>query len=148
MGLPRPTTRPLDYGVRPARPGDIGAIQATARSSWTAAYGATMAPETLARHLARGYGTPTLQATLRARNSTFLVAVRGAAVLGFCHFGERGHGSEVFQLYVHPRRWSRGIGRRLLSHAEMRFRVAGARRMPDYRLVAQEQYVPAHRGPS
>ncbi|MDP6515683.1 MAG: GNAT family N-acetyltransferase [Alphaproteobacteria bacterium] len=128
MGLPRQITTPIDYQVRLARIGDIGAIQTTARASWTAAYAAILAPPTLAGYLARGYGAPALQATLRARKSTFLVAVRGASVLGFCHFGERGRGSEVFQLYVHPRLWSRGIGRRLLSHAEMRFQVAGARR--------------------
>ena len=56
MGLPRQATTPLDYRVRPGRLGDIPAIQATARSSWTAAYGPTMAPEVLASYLDRGNG--------------------------------------------------------------------------------------------
>ena len=89
MGLPQQITTPADYRVRPARVRDIGAIQSTARASWTAAYGAIQTPETLAGYLAKVCGTPALRATLRSRKSTFLVAVRGESVLGFCHFGER-----------------------------------------------------------
>ena len=44
-------------------------------------------------------------------------------VLGFCEFGDRGAGPELFRLYIHPRVW----GRRLLSHAEMQLATSGGR---------------------
>ena len=128
MTFPRQVSRGLDFDVRPARPADLTAIQAVARRSWHKAYARIFATREINAFVANAYGGPNLRAALANPRTTFLVAARRGRILGFCHFGQRGGGAEVFQLYIDPDFWSRGIGRRLLSHAEMRFLVVGARR--------------------
>jgi len=120
--------RGLDYEVRPARAADLAAIQTVARRSWHKAYARVFANRVIKNFVAHSYGAANLRAALANRRATFLVAWRRGRILGFCHFGERGGGPEMFQLYIDPDFWGRGIGRRLISHAEMRFLVVGAPR--------------------
>jgi len=117
---------PLDYDIRPGSGGDIAGIQAVARASWHSAYADVFAAESIDAFLASAYSRVSLRAGLSNRSATFLVAVREGRVLGFCQFGDRGGGPELFRLYVHPRAWGRGIGRRLISHAEMHLQALGA----------------------
>lgn len=117
-----------DVRIRTARVDDITAIQAAASESWRAAYGHIFAPGFIAGFLNSAYSTSALRAAVAGRRSTFLVAETGGDIKGFAQFGERGRGPELFRLYVHPRHWRRGIGRRLLSHVEMQFLVLGAAR--------------------
>ena len=120
--------KPLEYDVRPARRGDIAGIQAVARASWHSAYKQIFSPESIDAFLGSAYGRVSLRAALGNRRATFLVAIREGRVLGFAQFGDRGGGPELYRLYVDPRWWSAGIGRRLLSHAEMQLMATGARR--------------------
>lgn len=119
---------PLDYAVRPGRRGDIAGIQAVARASWHGAYREMFSPESIDAFLASAYGRVSLRAAIGNRRATFLVAVDDGRVLGFCQFGDRGAGPELFRLYVDPRCWGCGVGRRLLSHVEMQLRACGVRR--------------------
>ncbi len=127
MAGTEPIAKPLDVTVRPARSDDIAAIRAVARASWHAAYGEIFSKRAIGAYLANAYGRRSLHLAMTRSDSTFLVATRRGRVVGLCHFGDRGNGPEVFQLYVDPRFWGRGVGRRLLSHAEMQFLVLGAR---------------------
>jgi len=126
--MTRQLDRSLACDVRPAKAGDIAEIQATAHASWHQAYASLLATERIDRFLAASYGKVSLQAALRSRRSTFLIATQDGSAAGFCQFGDRGNGPELFRLYVHPQRWRQGIGRRLLSHVEMQFLVSGVRR--------------------
>lgn len=118
----------LTCDVRPARDRDIHGIQAVARTSWRRAYQDIFAAHAIDAFLAEAYGKARLGAALADRHSTFLIAVGEGRTLAFCQFGDRGGGAELFRLYVCPRRWNRGIGRRLLSHTEMQLTVCGERR--------------------
>lgn len=120
--------KPLEYEVRPARRGDIAGIQAVARASWHSAYRHIFSPESIDAFLGSAYGRVSLRAALGNRRATFLVAVHQGRVLGFSQFGDRGGGPELYRLYIDPRWWSGGIGRRLLTHAEMQLAASGARR--------------------
>lgn len=120
--------KPLEYDVRPGRRGDIAGVQAVARASWHKAYRHIFSAESIDAFLASAYGRVSLRAAIGNRRASFLVATREGRVLGFCQFGDRGGGPELFRLYVDPRWWSHGIGRRLLSHAEMQLTATGARR--------------------
>lgn len=118
----------LDYLVRPGRRGDIAGIQEVARASWHSAYQKIFSQESMDSFLASAYSRVSLRAGLGNRRATFLVAAKEGRALAFCQFGDRGAGPELFRLYVHPRIWGRGVGRRLLSHVEMQLAVCGARR--------------------
>ena len=120
--------KPISYQVRPGRRGDIAGIQEVARASWHSAYEHIFNKESIDAFLASAYSRVSLRAGLGNRRATFLVAVHEGRVLGYCQFGDRGVGPELFRLYVHPRYWGNGIGRRLLSHAEMQLAACGARR--------------------
>lgn len=120
-----PVSPPLDYLVRLARAGDIDAIQKTAQESWFKTYDSILPRFEIETYLARSYARSALTTTLKKTGETFLVAIHDDQVLGFCHFGERGRGAEIFQLYVAPDSWGRGIGRRLVSHVEMHFMSLG-----------------------
>ena len=119
---------PLSYQIRPGRGGDIAGIQAAARASWHAAYGEIFSADSIDAFLASAYSRISLRAALANRRSTFLVALHDGRVLGYSQFGDRGAGPEMFRLYVDPRWWGQGIGRRLLSHAEMQFGALGVKR--------------------
>ncbi len=120
--------KPLNYVVRPGRRGDIAGIQEVARASWHSAYQKIFSQESMDSFLASAYSRVSLRAGLGNRRATFLVAALEGRVLAFCQFGYRGAGPELFRLYVHPRTWGRGVGRRLLSHVEMQLAACGARR--------------------
>jgi len=117
-----------DLKVRLAQVGDIHAIQLTAAESWRAAYSHIFAPGFIAGFLNSAYAASALRAAITGSRSTFLVAERAGDIAGFAQYGDRGRGAELFRLYVHPRVWRHGIGRRLLSHVEMQFLVLGAAR--------------------
>ncbi len=128
VGQSKNLQKPLEYDVRPGRRADIAGIQAVSRASWHKAYKHIFSTESIDAFLASAYGRVSLRAAIGNRRASFLVAAREGRVLGFCQFGDRGGGPELFRLYVDPRWWSRGIGRRLLSHAEMQLTATGARR--------------------
>jgi GNAT superfamily N-acetyltransferase len=119
---------PLSFEIRPGRGGDIAGIQAVARASWHEAYRDIFSAESIDAFLASAYSRISLRAALASKKATFLVAQNEGRVLGYSQFGDRGGGPELFRLYVEPRWWGRGIGRRLLSHAEMQFGALGVRR--------------------
>jgi len=120
--------KPLHYTVRPGQRGDIAGIQEVARASWHGAYHEIFSKESMDSFLASAYSRVSLRASLANHRATFIVAVLDGRVLGFCQFGDRGAGPELFRLYIHPRVWGRGVGRRLLSHAEMQLAACGGRR--------------------
>ena len=117
----------LHYTVRPGQRGDIAGIQEVARASWHGAHHEIFSKDAMDLFLASVYSRVSLRASLANRCATFLVAVFDGRVLGFCEFGDRGAGPELFRLYIHPRVWGRGVGRRLLSHAEMQLATCGGR---------------------
>lgn len=65
--------------------------------------------------------------------STVLVAERGASAIGFASVGRSrdddadARVGELYAMYVVPQEWDRGVGRRLLSHAETALRLEGFR---------------------
>ncbi len=117
----------LHYTVRPGQRGDIAGIQEVARASWHGAHHEIFSKDAMDLFLASVYSRVSLRTSLANRCATFLVAVFDGRVLGFCEFGDRGAGPELFRLYIHPRVWGRGVGRRLLSHAEMLLTTCGGR---------------------
>jgi ribosomal protein S18 acetylase RimI-like enzyme len=118
---------PINATVRPARSPDIPAIRLVAKASWRAAYRDILSGHEIAGYVARLYDRRALARTMANVDSTVLIALAGARVVGFCLFGHRAGRPEVYQLYVDPAAWGRGVGRRLLSHVEMQFLATGVR---------------------
>ncbi|MCZ7542156.1 MAG: GNAT family N-acetyltransferase [Anaerolineae bacterium] len=109
---------------------DIPGIQRAAEASWRATYAGIFTPDFITDFLARAYATDRLRDAIRNLRAGglhwgFLVAKEGSQIVGFCHFGNRGPGIELYRLYVVPERWRQGVGGRLLAMMEARLAAAG-----------------------
>ncbi|WP_328614304.1 GNAT family N-acetyltransferase [Amycolatopsis sp. NBC_00355] len=103
--------------VRPATVDDAGAIGEIHVRSWQAAYDGLMPADFLA-------GIPVEDRTAgwarTLRDGGRVLVVADPEVVGFAAFGPRRDGpdeGELYAIYLHPRVWSRGLGR--LLHASV-----------------------------
>ncbi len=118
--------------VRAATEDDLGAVEDVARDAWYAAYGGFLEPRTVEAGVQANYDEDLLAAAVDYDAVEFLVAVAGGEVVGFAS-AERTWADEVelHTLYVHPDRWSEGVGSALLDRLE-----AWAREQDTDRVVA------------
>lgn len=112
--------------IRPAEPGDVREIRQVAERSWRRTYRGILPAEEIGELLGSWYSEEALRSSVRSRASTFLVAEAEEGCIGFGEWGERGHGPEIFRLYVDPRHWRGGAGSRLLEALESEMRERGA----------------------
>ncbi len=101
--------------IRPSATGDIEAIVDVAEAAWYAAYGGTLAPETIEAAIGEYYDPELLEAAVDLDAIAFYVA-EDEAVVGFAS-AERTWADEVelHTIYVHPDRWGEGVGSALLD---------------------------------
>jgi ribosomal protein S18 acetylase RimI-like enzyme len=114
--------------IREGRPDDAEGITRTHLVGWQRGYADLMPAAYLARRVAE---EPERTAQRRTHLSSpegvarTLVAVDGPDVLAFTNYGEDREEpafGEVYAIYVHPDRWSTGIGRALMDEAVRRLR--------------------------
>jgi ribosomal protein S18 acetylase RimI-like enzyme len=111
--------------VRPAQPGDLGAVVEVFLACWHRSYADLLAPDV--RDL---YTVDSATALWRrAPLERMLVAeVLGRGALGITRFGpdrDQPAAGHVFSLYVHPDARGLGLGRELLAAAADRLRADG-----------------------
>jgi len=120
--------------VRLARADDADAIGRIQVETWRATYSGLMPEEAIesfdvvARQQLWREG---LARAPRPGSATFVVE-DGGEVVGFASVGASRDEStereaELYAIYLHPSRWSRGIGRALLGRAEESMRASGFR---------------------
>jgi ribosomal protein S18 acetylase RimI-like enzyme len=120
--------------VRLAGPADADAIGRIQVETWRAAYMGLMPDEAIA-----GFDVASrqqqwregLERTPRPGSATFVVEDAGE-VVGFASVGasrdeDAEQEAELYAIYLHPSRWSSGIGRALLQRAEESMRSSGFR---------------------
>ena len=128
--------------IRSAATADAAQIAAVMRDSWRAAYDGIIAPAILDRATAPDGGARIRQ-SFRTRPWQRMIAAVEDGIVGYAAFGpERdvldmpwpypltSAGSEhevaeLYALYVHPARWSTGIGRALMDQVLAKVRAAG-----------------------
>lgn len=112
--------------LRPATVADAAAIAEIHVRAWQTAFRGIVSDERLdAMRVERGVGRFRRKlAPAASGGQRFLVAESGDTVLGFVGFGttrdedvDSDRVGEVHGLYVHPKHWRRGVGRRLLHAA-------------------------------
>ena len=121
--------------VRPAAPDDADAIGRIQVETWRAAYTGLMPDEAIASFDVgerQRLWREGLNRTPRPGSATFVVE-DGGEVVGFATVGasrddEAGDEAELYAIYLHPSRWSRGLGAALLQRAEESMRASGFRR--------------------
>lgn len=111
--------------VRPARIGDIPGMRDVAERSWRETYRGILGPEEIEELLDSWYSETALRSSVRAEDSTLLVAERAGECAAYGEWGDGGRGPEIFRLYVAPDRWREGIGSRLLDALEKDMRHRG-----------------------
>jgi N-acetylglutamate synthase-like GNAT family acetyltransferase len=106
----------MSVRVREATADDLDAIRDVAEAAWYAAYGGTLAPETIAAALESYYDPEIVTAGIESEAIRFHVAEDGGEVVGFAS-AEQTWADEVelHAVYVHPDRWGEGIGTALLD---------------------------------
>jgi GNAT superfamily N-acetyltransferase len=107
--------------IRPARESDAGAIEQVRMGSWRRAYG-ELIPESAFAGFDQAASAARLAGRLAAGSVRAHVADDDGDIVGFascgpCRDDDLIGASEVYAIYVEPRHWSTGIGRRLLSAA-------------------------------
>ncbi|HTQ05741.1 MAG TPA: GNAT family N-acetyltransferase [Polyangiaceae bacterium] len=113
--------------IRPATPADAAAMAALHVRAWQVGYRGQI-PDAELDALDPAERALRWTKTLADPSVTVLVAVDGAAVVGFCSFRASGDADgtartgEIKTLYVEPERWRSGFGSALLARA-----LAGAR---------------------
>src|SRR5260370_12469683 len=128
--------------IRSASTADAAQIAAVMRDSWLAAYNDIIAPAILDRATAPDGGARIRQ-SFRTRPWQRMIAAVEDGIVGYAAFGpERDvldmpwpypltpagtehKGAELYALYVHPARWSTGIGRALMGPVLAKVRAAG-----------------------
>lgn len=120
--------------VRLAGAGDADAIGRIQVEAWRAAYTGLIPDEAIA-----GFDVESMQRMWReglARQprpgGAIFVVEDAGEVVGFASVGasrdeEAEREGELYAIYLHPSRWSRGIGRALLQRAEESMRSSGFR---------------------
>ncbi len=128
--------------IRSASTADAAQIAAVMRDSWLAAYDGIIAPAILDRATAPDGGARIRQ-SFRTRPWQRMIAAVEDGIVGYAAFGpERDvldmpwpypltpagtehEVAELYALYVHPARWSTGIGRALMDQVLAKVRAAG-----------------------
>jgi ribosomal protein S18 acetylase RimI-like enzyme len=119
--------------IRTARVPDAEAITHVRVAAWRAAYRGLMPESYLDRADLEDTEAEHLRDRLRSigDGAHISVAEVGGRIVGYCAYGcAGGDGTEpargdVYDLYVHPDVWHRGIGRRLLVYATHHFKAQG-----------------------
>jgi ribosomal protein S18 acetylase RimI-like enzyme len=120
--------------VRPAIAEDAPAIATVHIETWQTAYRGQLSDaylDNLSQEFA--HRTEMWRSQIASSQPTtheICVAEIDRHVVGFVALGPARdavpeHAGEVYAIYVHPRQWSRGIGRRLFSHATERLAAHG-----------------------
>lgn len=100
--------------IRTAEVRDIPGIKRVARATWAATYAAIMPDEVQRRLPGTWYSAPALIRTIGARESSFLVAERAGAVVGFAQVARRSPGAAgLTRIHALPRHQRSGMGTRL-----------------------------------
>jgi ribosomal protein S18 acetylase RimI-like enzyme len=114
--------------VRIASADDAARISEIHVHAWQAAYRGIM-PQEVLDNLSIPQRQEFWKRRLTSGDTTVFVAVRGALLIGWLVYGnsrddDAGPGViEVYGLYVDPRAWRSGVGRRLWAEAMRRFRA-------------------------
>jgi ribosomal protein S18 acetylase RimI-like enzyme len=119
--------------IRPAQVPDAEAIAQVRVAAWRAAYRGLMPASYLDRADLEATEAEQLRDRLRGIGDGARVSVAevGGEIVGYCAYGCVGeHDAEpsrggVYDLYVHPDVWHRGVGRRLLMYATEYFKAQG-----------------------
>jgi GNAT superfamily N-acetyltransferase len=119
--------------VRPAVPGDSGAIGRVQVETWRTAYRGLMPDEAVDAFdvAARQQLWRELLARDRPPDSATFVAELDGEVVGFASVGRSRDDEdegELYAIYLHPSCWDRGIGRSLLERSEQWLRTSGFER--------------------
>ena len=125
---------PMEFSIRTGTADDALCIAALATQTFLDTYANDGVRADLAREVFALCSTSAFEAQLREPQTVFLLATRGALLLGFAqlHLGLRtagytAHaGCEIVRLYVQPNQKRRGIGRALMDAAHQRSRAQGA----------------------
>lgn len=116
------------FALRPATLADAAAIAAINSAAGRAGWGAFLPPEQLA-----AFEPPVRRFEAMLGGGTdpgteVHVAAEAEEIVGFVSVRSgRGEIGEVLSLYVHPSRWSSGVGRALLDHALETLATSGCR---------------------
>jgi len=119
--------------IRQARATDAVAIARVRVAAWRAGYRGLMPDSYLDRPDFEQVEALNLHAALRdmADEARISVAELGGQVVGYCAYGsvedDDGMPTQggVYDLFVHPQTWRRGVGRRLLMHATEHLSIQG-----------------------
>ena len=107
--------------IRPGTPDDAEAVALVQVRSWQVAYADTLPAERLAELSVEE------RAAMHRRYPPLVAEVEGR-IVGFVSVGrtydQQGDG-ELYAIYVHPDRWSSGVGRALIAAGEERLRELG-----------------------
>lgn len=146
----------MDATIREATSEDAGDVQQVARESWHAAYDDIVGAERVESVVDSWYDLDGLERSIAREDGQFLVAETPSKddgempggdseasdrdseasggdgeVVGFAQavLGEEGEAAELPRIYVHPDRWSEGVGSELLDRIEEWLRERGAERL-------------------
>lgn len=105
---------------------DVKQVQAVALKAWRYTYRNIYTLRTIRRYVSRYYSDESfanfvLPATMKGID-WFYVALDDGDVIGYAHVGKRRAGWELFRIYLLPRYFGKGIGRRLLQLCEKALR--------------------------
>lgn len=121
--------------IRAAGAPDAGAIARVRVAAWRAAYRGLMPDVYLDRADLEAAEAEDLGGRLRNIGDAARISVAEASgqIVGYCAYGRAAGDTEdlgsgaVYDLYVHPDGWRRGVGRRLLVYATEYFKAQGFR---------------------
>jgi GNAT superfamily N-acetyltransferase len=114
--------------LRHLQHGDSPDLFKVALSAWQFTYANIFSADFVDGFVRKNYAPETIEALLPAiqRGDMFFdVALCDNSLVGFCNFGDRGPGMELFRLYLLPEYIGKGIGRELLGRGEAFVRSKG-----------------------
>jgi len=119
--------------IRRAMASDADAIARVRVAAWRAAYRGLMPDAFLDRADLEETQAEQLRDRLRSIPDAARVSVAevGGRIVGYCAYGCGGDDDgapskgDIYDLYVHPDVWHRGVGRRLLAYATEHFKAHG-----------------------
>lgn len=111
--------------IRLAGPDDAGPLAGVQVETWRHAYRGILADDYL--DAMDPSGRDRWWRRRIEQGATVLVAEAGDGLAGFCWVGPSGDEGwgEVYAIYVHPERWGKGHGRRLIRAGESSLRRSG-----------------------
>ena len=117
--------------IRTARVPDVEAIAHVRVAAWRAAYRGLMPDSYLDRADLEDTEAEYLRDRLRSMRDGVRISVAemDGRIVGYCAYGCGEHGDAepatggVYDLYVHPEVWRRGVGQRLLAYATEYFKA-------------------------